>query len=416
MSKEFIILEQKLYIILILIFIIFILNFTFCLFKIVNTNRFRSIVVMMLYKFSNIFKIFPLRKKNIIFINGHSDLFNGNIRVLYDEIKNNYNNYNLIVYNKTDMSDKSNKSIKKIFKNIKKMYYILTANTIIVNDYISLFSKIKVRNSTQLVQVWHAGGAFKKFGKDSLQNIKNENNMENCIACHSQYDKAIVSSEEIVDIYANAFGINRENVLPLGLARADKFYNEEQKKNIKNNFIKRYSNILNKKVVLYAPTFRDGERKKFDLKLDLEYLYNNLPDEYIIITKMHPFIKNGVNVPFNLSNRIMDLSFEDIDDLMIVSDILITDYSSMIFEYAIMEKPMIFFAYDLPLYNNSLRGFYYDYEEFIPGPIVNNTEQIVDIIKENKWDFEKIKIFKKRFNGYDDGNATKRIVKNILNK
>lgn len=415
MSKEFIILEQKLGIMIIIISIVLIFKYIFSLFKTINTNIFRIIIVGILYKFSNIFKIFPQKKNNIIFINGHSDLFNGNIKALYDEIDNNYSNYNLIIYTKNDMSNKYSKSIKKIFKKIEKLYYILTANIIIVNDYISLFSKIKVRNSTQFVQVWHAGGAFKKFGKDSLQNIQNENNMKNCIACHSQYDKAIVSSEEVVDIYANAFEINKQKVLPLGLARADKFYNKAKIEEVKNNFIKKHCNLKNKKVLLYAPTFRDGERKNFNLKLDLEYLHNSLPDEYMIITKMHPFIKNGVNVPFNLSDRIMDLSSEDIDDLMIISDILITDYSSMIFEYAIMEKPMIFFAYDLPLYNNSLRGFYYNYEAFVPGPIVSSTIELVEVIKKDQWDMEKIKKFKKKFNGYNDGNATKRIVENILN-
>ncbi|NFG08704.1 CDP-glycerol--glycerophosphate glycerophosphotransferase, partial [Clostridium botulinum] len=294
------------------------------------------------------------------------------------------------------------------------IYNIFTSKLIITNDYISLFSKIKVRKGTEFIQVWHAGGAFKKFGKDSLQNVNNIDNMNNSIACHSQYDKVMVSSEEVRGIYAGAFGIDINKVIPLGLARADKFYNAQMNTKIMKKFILKYPKFKDKKIILYAPTYRDGEKSNFNLKLDLEYIYNNLSSEYVIVTKMHPFIKNGIEVPVELCDRIVDLSYEDIDDLMISSDLLITDYSSIIFEYAIMKKPMIFFAYDLPLYDNSLRGFYYNYTEFVPGPIAVNTEEIVEIIKYNKCDLNRISEFKKKFNGYDDGEATKRIVKNIL--
>ncbi|ACD52186.1 CDP-glycerol:glycerophosphate glycerophosphotransferase [Clostridium botulinum] len=414
MESNLILLGKKLDEIFLVVIIILTINCLFYIHGIVNTNKFRTFVMKLLYKCCSIFKIFPINKRKIIFINGHSELFNGNIKAIYDEINKNKNSYKLIIYTKKDMSDSSNKSLKRLNKNILKIYNIFTAKNIIVNDYISLFSKIKIRKDTNLIQVWHAGGAFKKFGRDSLQNIKNPSNMKNCVACHSQYDKVIVSSSEISEIYANAFGVNVKKVIPLGLARADKFYDEIAKNKIKESFLDKYPILKGKKIILYAPTFRDGQRKKFNLKLDLEYLYNNLSNEYAVITKMHPFIKNGVEVPVELCDRIMDLSYEDIDDLMISSDLLITDYSSMIFEYAIMKKPMIFFAYDLPLYDNSLRGFYYNYTEFVPGPIAVNTEEIVEIIKCNKCDLNRISEFKKKFNGYDDGEATKRIVKNIL--
>lgn len=414
MENNIIMLEEKLNLIMLIISIILILNVVFYAYKILNTNKFRTIMMKLLYKCSNIFKLLPIKRKKIVFINGHSDLLNGNIKAIYDEIKENNKDYELICYTKKDMVDSSNKSIKRLLNNIFKLYTICTVKNIIVNDYISLFAKFKIRKETNLIQVWHAGGAFKKFGIDSLQNIKNEDNMKNCVACHSQYDKLIVSSKEVSKIYANALGVSEDKVLPFGLARADKFYNQEIKNKIENDFLERHPELKNKKIILYAPTYRDGERKKFNLQLDLEYLHNNLPEEYFIVTKMHPFIKNGVVVPFNLSDRVMDLSDEDIDDLMISSKLLITDYSSMIFEYAIMEKPMIFFAYDLPLYNNSLRGFYYKYTDFVPGPIVSTTEEIVETIIKNKWDYDKISQFKKKFNGYDDGMATKRIVENIL--
>ncbi|HBZ6635476.1 CDP-glycerol--glycerophosphate glycerophosphotransferase [Clostridium botulinum] len=363
-----------------------------------------------IYKLINIFKLIPIKEGKIILINGHSNKINGNIKMISDEIKKQNIKYDVIIYTKEDIEVKST----KLLKYIRAIYNIFTSKLIITNDYISLFSKIKVRKGTEFIQVWHAGGAFKKFGKDSLQNVNNIDNMNNSIACHSQYDKVMVSSEEVRGIYAGAFGIDINKVIPLGLARADKFYNAQMNTKIMKKFILKYPKFKDKKIILYAPTYRDGEKSNFNLKLDLEYIYNNLSSEYVIVTKMHPFIKNGIEVPVELCDRIVDLSYEDIDDLMISSDLLITDYSSIIFEYAIMKKPMIFFAYDLPLYDNSLRGFYYNYTEFVPGPIAVNTEEIVEIIKYNKCDLNRISEFKKKFNGYDDGEATKRIVKNIL--
>lgn len=367
-----------------------------------------------LYKVFSIFKILPIKNNKIVLINGHSNFFNGNILAIYDEITKRSSQYTVVFYKKNDFNLTGSK-VKKLFKKCEILYNVFTAKYLIVNDYISLFSEIEVRKKTEFIQVWHAGGAFKKFGLNSLQNANNVDNIKRCLSCYSQYNKVIVSSKCVREIYASAFGIDVNKVIPLGLPRADKFYNEMKNQFTKNEFIIKYPKLKDKKILLYAPTFRDGERKNFKLKLDLEYMYNNLPDNYTLITKMHPFIKNGVDIPFEFSDRIFDLSFENIDDLMISSDILITDYSSMIFEYAILEKPMIFYAYDLLLYNNSLRGFYYDYNTFVPGPIVSRTEQIVEVIKKDTWDMEKIKAFKEKFNEYNDGKATQRIVDNILN-
>jgi CDP-glycerol glycerophosphotransferase (TagB/SpsB family) len=99
-----------------------------------------------------------------------------------------------------------------------------------------------------------------------------------------------------------------------------------------------------------------------------------------------------------------------------MTDILITDYSSLIFEYAILQRPMIFFAYDLDEYRSKVRGFYYDYVKFVPGPIAYTTEEIVELINRNEWDFEVIKEFAIRFNEYFDGKATERFIDEVLFK
>jgi CDP-ribitol ribitolphosphotransferase len=143
---------------------------------------------------------------------------------------------------------------------------------------------------------------------------------------------------------------------------------------------------------------------------------NGISDNYVFIFKMHPFERGKIKIDEKLSSKVFDMSNEEINDLLIMTDILITDYSSLIFEYAILQRPMIFFAYDLDEYRSKVRGFYYDYVKFVPGPIAYTTEEIVELINRNEWDFEVIKEFAIRFNEYFDGKATERFIDEVLFK
>jgi CDP-ribitol ribitolphosphotransferase len=140
---------------------------------------------------------------------------------------------------------------------------------------------------------------------------------------------------------------------------------------------------------------------------------NGISDNYVFIFKMHPFERGKIKIDEKLSSKVFDMSNEEINDLLIMTDILITDYSSLIFEYAILQRPMIFFAYDLDEYRSKVRGFYYDYVKFVPGPIAYTTEEIVELINRNEWDFEEFAI---RFNEYFDGKATERFIDEVLFK
>ena len=183
---------------------------------------------------------------------------------------------------------------------------------------------------------------------------------------------------------------------------------------IKTSLLDKYPYLLDKKIILYAPTYRDDSRYNESLALNLEYLMERISDNYVFVFKMHPFERGKIKIDKSLSSKVFDLSHEEINDLLIVADILITDYSSLIFEYAILQKPMIFFAYDLEKYENELRGFYYNYTDFVPGPIAYTTEEVVELINKNEWDFEIIKKFAIRFNEHFDGRATERFINEVL--
>src|SRR5699024_2135915 len=126
--------------------------------------------------------------------------------------------------------------------------------------------------------------------------------------------------------------------------------------------------IHQKNVILYAPTFRDDLLHSADIAVDIDQLYRELRDEYVLLLRLHPAVRGTfVN---QYPDFVLDVSgYPDIHSLLIVTDLLITDYSSIPFEFSILGKPMIFFAYDLEYYA-ATRGFWEDYESLVPGPIV----------------------------------------------
>ena len=201
------------------------------------------------------------------------------------------------------------------------------------------------------------------------------------------------------------------------MPRTDIFFDETYKEKKIKELYEKYPILKEKKVIMFAPTFRGNGQKTahydFD-QLDLELMYEQLSQEYVIIMKLHPFIKNIPVWDSKYQDFIVDLSHErEINDLLFISDLLITDYSSVCFEYALLNRPMIFFAYDLEEYIAS-RDFYYPYESFVPGPIVKTSQELVEIIKTENYNKEKLNQFRTKFFDHLDGKSTKRVVDMLL--
>ena len=178
-----------------------------------------------------------------------------------------------------------------------------------------------------------------------------------------------------------------------------------------------------KKVILYAPTWRDDEyyesgKYKFDLKLDLRMMQKKLSDEYVVILRTHYFIADNLDVT-GLEGFVYNLSkYDDIAELYLISDILITDYSSVFFDYANLKRPMLFFTYDLDKYRDVLRGFYIDMEKELPGPLLFTTEEIIDSIENiNTVNAKYASIYNEfydRFCGWEDGHASENCIKAVF--
>ena len=192
------------------------------------------------------------------------------------------------------------------------------------------------------------------------------------------------------------------------------------------NDVERIKEELNlpkdKKIIMYAPTWRDnnhqlGKGYVLDLKLDLDKLREKFSKDYIVLLRLHYLLANNLDLS-DYEGFAFDVSkYSDVNDLYIITDILITDYSSVFFDYANLRRPIIFYMYDLEEYKNDTRDFYIDLDD-LPGDIAQKEENLInDIenIEEYKEKYkEKYKKFNETYNYLDDGKATERVVKEVF--
>ncbi|MDE6432854.1 MAG: CDP-glycerol glycerophosphotransferase family protein [Lachnospiraceae bacterium] len=293
-------------------------------------------------------------------------------------------------------------------------YKIAKSKVIIVDDYTPVLNDIWALKHRKLIQLWHACGAFKTFGfsrigKDGGPNQTSRN--------HRSYDYAMVSSSEICRFYAEGFGIDEKSVKPLGVPRTDDFFDEEYKVKIRQRLYEQYPALQGKKVILFAPTFRGngvGSAYYPFEKFDAGALLEQLGEEYILIIKHHPFVTDIHPVDEAVKGRVLDLSKEsEINDLLFITDVLITDYSSVIFEASLLDIPMLFYAFDLEEYVVN-RDFYYPFKNFVPGRIVRNLTDIICAVKEQQYEKEKVSSFKHRFFDDLDGRASERVADFVM--
>lgn len=277
----------------------------------------------------------------------------------------------------------------------KQTYHIKTSDLVFIDGNNFVVSNLDTKD-TKIIQLWHASGAIKKFGMDYKRKYTIKN-----------YDYLITSSSKNIPIMARAFGMNQESILTLGYADTDILFNDYEMEKKKKEILSKYPQIKDKKVILYAPTFRgDAIYDKQHLEIDLGSIIDELGDEYFIIYKMHPILGN-----INLGERtnLLNLSHEYIYDLFAVSDLLISDYSSIIYDFSILEKPIILHAPDLSEYESN-RGLYVNYNDFTPYPITKNNQELIHEIKNiNRLDKESLRNLKNTFFDYLDGKSAERI-------
>lgn len=313
-------------------------------------------------------------------------------------------------------------SAKKVKRFSLKYYKTMAmAKYIVFNGRQPL--RLEKRKESVFLETWH-GTPLKTlvFDMDEVMSATPKYKA-NVFRQASNWDYLVAPNKFSSDIFRRAFMYSGA-MLDSGYPRNDILYNGNNEKTI-NEIRKELGIPDGKKVILYAPTWRDDEfydvsQYKFSLKLNLDLMREKLSDEYVVLLRTHYFVVDAINVDDYEGFAINGATYSDIARLYLVSDILITDYSSVFFDYANLRRPMLFFTYDLEKYRDVMRGFYMNMEDEVPGPLVFTTEEIIDAIKNlpsiNEKYKEKYDAFYDKYCGWEDGNATKRVVETVFGK
>lgn len=360
----------------------------------------KFIYFYIIYRF---FFIFSIKKNRIIFSSYYGKNYSCSPAAICEYISKKNLNYELIYV--LNRKEKTNNKIKYVKRgSLKYLFYFATSKYRISNCQESYY--LKPRKGMIYLQTWH-GAPLKKIAQDiagkKFEKIKKEWKIE-----ANYWDYLIVSNPNLNNIFRKAFGIKKCKIINCNYPRNEVLKEKSKILTIKDK-LKKYGLDEKKKTILYAPTFRDGE-KIFKLNLSKKFI-KAVSKQYNFLFRAH---SNAI--PDILDKNIINVSnYDDINELYLISDMLITDYSSVFFDFALLEKPMIFYPYDYDRYKNILRGFYYPYEKVVPGPIVFTDEELLVSILKTEKDFKKenLKDFNKRFNSNLNVNSIEKILNEI---
>lgn len=287
------------------------------------------------------------------------------------------------------------------------------ADIVLIDDYFPILQDLSDTSKQRVVQLWHAGSGFKsigysRFGQHGSPHLTNS---------HRLYSYAIAGSQHLRDVYSEAFGIEREAVIATGLPRIDHFLREGRVDEVRPDFEKRYPAAVGKRTILFAPTYRGkGAPDAFypNEKIDFEALYEACGDDTVVLFRQHHFVREATPIPEHLRDRLIDATnYPDTNDLLLLSDVLITDYSSIIYEFSLLRRPMLFFAFDLDVYS-ATRGMHRDYREVAPGPIATEFSELLELIREPNLSIEKTEAFLEENFDYIDTNNSDRVIDQLI--
>lgn len=279
---------------------------------------------------------------------------------------------------------------------LKELYHLMTSKFIIVDTYYLILGGLKKKKGQLVIQTWHASGALKKFGLEdkALANMKlSEINQYKKV--YSSFDYILVASDKMGGIFKRSFNVKDDQLLKIGLPRMDAYFQKEVIDARRKKTREELQIQANEKMVLYVPTYRENEQTISELPID----FSELRGGFYPVVKLHPVIQTTFN------SRL--LSERGTEDLLVASDIVITDYSSLAIEASLLNKPILFYAYDEEKYNDE-KGLIDDYDEAINFQKYDTNQALIDAINTDKL------IAPEKMNGiwnsYNDGKSALHLI------
>ncbi|MEG0731815.1 MAG: bifunctional glycosyltransferase family 2 protein/CDP-glycerol:glycerophosphate glycerophosphotransferase [Vagococcus sp.] len=357
-------------------------------------------------------RLLPQKKKYVMFESYWGKSFSCNPKAIYEEIQTQYPELEC-VWSFNNPYTEVTGNAKRVKRNSWQYYYYLARSTYFFNNANWQNNYVKRRKSVE-VQTLH-GTFLKTMGLDVTDEVDTQQKLDNFRLRHSRWDYLVSPSKFMTDISKRVFEFNGE-MLEYGFPRNDILVNANQEKE-KIEILKNKLGIpKDKKVILYAPTFRNTGG--FNLELDLEKMKEQLSDEYVLLVRLHYFVSKNLDLE-GVSDFVINVcDYPDAQELLLITDVLISDYSSIMFDYANLNKPIILFTYDLEYYRDILRGMYTDLEKGAPGKLCRTTQEVVDSLTnldgyEQRYK-EQLSDFREKFNEFESGKAAKSVVEKIF--
>ncbi len=299
---------------------------------------------------------------------------------------------------------------KRSFRDDIRLAGDLAKNSVVVIDeHVPMLDWLEIGKDLTLIQLWHAGVGFKATGY-SRWGCKGA---VSPMSSHRQITYATVSSVKVRDIFAELWGIAKEQIIPCGIPRMDRFLDREAAEETKRRLLAAYPDCTGRQVMLFAPTYRGRGYKDAHYpyeRIDFHAMHRLAKEKgWIVLLKMHPWIRQKPPIPDDCKDLIMDAGKEQIEDLFQITDLLITDYSSALFEFSLLQKPMLFYAFDEEIYEKD-RGFHRPYRENAPGKVVADFEALLGAIEAEDFESEKVTEYVRDHFDITDTNACDRVI------
>ncbi|MDT2807395.1 CDP-glycerol glycerophosphotransferase family protein [Vagococcus lutrae] len=369
------------------------------------------------------------KKKIIYFESFHGKSFNDNPRAIYEQFANYKDGYQLIWGVK-----KGYESIFSDYPEVNyvprfswKWFWVIGRARVWVTNTRTPAHFFKGKNTTYL-ETWH-GTPLKKLGLDikevTMPGTDTETYMRNFVRESTRWDFLIAPNHYSSKIFRQAFGFEGE-ILETGYPRNDVLVTQRHNLEYMAEIKRKLGIASADKVILYAPTWRDNEfyskgNYKFTFPFNLEKALNQLGENVVILVRMHYLVSDRFDFS-EYHNRVIDASnYDEMSHLLLISDALITDYSSSFFDYAILKRPMIFYMYDLEEYEQDIRGMYLNIYKELPGPIVETEEDLMGALKDvvssdfnvQSRDKETYQCFNQKYTSLETGNASQKVIERL---
>lgn len=375
------------------------------------------------FTYKLLYKFIPIDDKLVIFISFHGRGYSDNPRAIYEGMKKDerFKGYRFIWFikhHKKRNIEILGAEIKEYFS-LSYFYYISKAKYWVINC--KMPSYIKKKDNQVYLQTWH-GTPLKRLAHDIIEveditYYRSGMSFDEMTKTYDidveRYNYMISPNKFCTEVFQTAFRIDKDRLIETGYPRND-FITNSTKDDV-TSLKKKFDLPLDKKIILYAPTWRDNSYVTsgytFELNADFHKWKDILGDDYIVVFKPHYLIINKDENDHTLDGFLYSINASaEINELYVLSDILITDYSSVFFDYAILNRPIYFYMYDLEEYREELRGFYLDIYTELPGKIYEDEKKLLNDISCQIYDYNHLKEFNKRFNHAQTGDCAKKVI------